>query len=49
MTNAFYNQFASQREFQRNNNHLLTVKMKYGKPEELRQLLPESDDPGIQL
>ena len=28
MTDAFYNQFASQREFQRNDNHLLTVKMK---------------------
>jgi len=27
---AFYNQFASRREFQRNINHLLTVKMKSG-------------------
>ena len=30
MTDAFYNQFASWRKFQRNNNHLLTVKMKLG-------------------
>ena len=30
MTNAFYNQFASRREFQRNRNHLLTVRMKSG-------------------
>jgi len=28
VTDAFYNQFASLREFQRNDNHLLTVKMK---------------------
>ena len=28
LTNAFCNQFASEREFQRNNNHLLTVRMK---------------------
>ena len=31
LTDAFYNQFASRRKFQRNNNHLLTVKMKLGK------------------
>ena len=29
MTDAFYNQFASRKEFQRNNNHLLTIKMKF--------------------
>ena len=30
MTEAFFNQFASHREFQRNINHLLTVNMKAG-------------------
>ena len=30
MTEAFFNQIASQREFQRNNNCLLTIKMKVG-------------------
>ena len=28
MTEAFFNQFASWREFQRNNNHIVTLKMK---------------------
>ena len=28
MTDILYNQFASQRKFQRNSNHLLMVKMK---------------------
>ena len=30
VTDAFYNLFASQRELQRNNNHLLMVRMKSG-------------------
>jgi len=30
VTDAFYNLFAFRRKFQRNNNHLLTVKMKAG-------------------
>ena len=30
VTDTFYNQFASRRDFQRNINHLLTVKMKSG-------------------
>ena len=30
-TDAFYDHFSSRRKFQRNNNHLLTVKMKLGK------------------
>ena len=30
VTYAFYNPFASQKKFQRNNNHLLTVRMKPG-------------------
>ena len=28
---AFYNQFASRREFKKSNNHLLTIKMKPGR------------------
>ena len=30
VTDAFYNQFSSLREFQKNRNHLLVVKMKQG-------------------
>ena len=30
VTDTFYNQFASLKEFQRNNNHLITLKMKSG-------------------